>query len=171
MEGRKNKNTLFDFSKPSSVKGWQSINDAVMGGLSQGKVSWDPAGVMVFSGNVSLENNGGFASIRSPVGPYDLSNTAALILRFRGDGKIYKFSMRTDPFFDGISYQVSFETLSGEWQDVRFSYDKFLPTYHGNVLSGEPPPDISQISNFGLLIANKQQGRFRLEVASIKTVE
>ena len=43
---------------------WRSINDGVMGGLSSGGMRLED-GIAVFSGTLSLENNGGFSSVRS----------------------------------------------------------------------------------------------------------
>jgi monofunctional biosynthetic peptidoglycan transglycosylase len=55
---------VFDFSTASHAAGWQIVNDAVMGGVSDGEFRL-AKGVAIFSGNISLENNGGFASVRS----------------------------------------------------------------------------------------------------------
>ncbi len=49
---------------------WRIVNDAVMGGLSSSTVSINNEGKILFSGNVSLDNNGGFASLRSPIDNY-----------------------------------------------------------------------------------------------------
>jgi NADH dehydrogenase [ubiquinone] 1 alpha subcomplex assembly factor 1 len=45
-----------------------------------------------------------------------------------------------------------------------------VPTFRGRVLSGEPPLDPAKVTSVGFLIADKQDGPFRLEVAWIKTV-
>ena len=61
--------TLFDFSTATNAPAWQVVNDDVMGGVSTSRFSVTN-GVAVFRGEVSLENNGGFASVRSlPVAP------------------------------------------------------------------------------------------------------
>jgi len=53
-------------------------------------------GTLEFKGIVSLENNGGFASIRSGTANYDLSDFEGLLIRVRGDGHRYAFNLRTD---------------------------------------------------------------------------
>lgn len=58
---------LIDFASPASVARWSAIDDVVMGGISHSRLDHDPAGHGVFAGVVSLERNGGFASVRSPV--------------------------------------------------------------------------------------------------------
>ena len=71
--GIKDPSILFDFSRPEAARGWYDINDVVMGGVSQGRVSWAEKGCLVFEGNVSFENSGGFASIRSQDDDFDLA--------------------------------------------------------------------------------------------------
>jgi len=56
---------LLDFTLPESPRLWQAVNDGVMGGVSQGRFRITDARTMEFSGNLSLENNGGFASVRT----------------------------------------------------------------------------------------------------------
>ena len=77
---------LFCFDAPESVAGWRAIDDAVMGGVSSSAISYVPKGGAVFSGAVSLANNGGFASVRSP--SFALRGAGgAFLLTVRGDGK------------------------------------------------------------------------------------
>ena len=62
-------NVLFDFSAPTAADAWSAIDDRVMGGVSRSRLRHDTAGHAVFEGEVSLAQNGGFASVRSsPVG-------------------------------------------------------------------------------------------------------
>jgi len=56
-----------DFTLPATMRDCWIVNDGVMGGVSQSGLRHDPQG-MIFEGQVSLENNGGFASMRSPLG-------------------------------------------------------------------------------------------------------
>ena len=55
---------LFDFSTESDLNNWQVVDDVVMGGRSDGQFSLNEQGHGVFEGRVSLENNGGFSSVR-----------------------------------------------------------------------------------------------------------
>ena len=54
---------LFDFAGADAAKDWQTVNDGVMGGVSEGKFKITDAKTLEFFGNLSLENNGGFASV------------------------------------------------------------------------------------------------------------
>ena len=70
--------TLIDFSNASAA-GWQIVNDSVMGGISRSTLQLHEDGYALFSGTVSLENNGGFASVRTRAqAPMDLSDFEGL---------------------------------------------------------------------------------------------
>jgi NADH dehydrogenase [ubiquinone] 1 alpha subcomplex assembly factor 1 len=159
--------TLFDFQTATNTAGWQIVNDDVMGGVSRGGFGLTN-GVAVFRGEVSLENNGGFASVRSLPARHELAGCGAFVIRVRGDGRSYKFTARTDRSFDSAIYQAIFRTNKGEWEEHRLSLDKFVPTFRGRVLSGQPPLDPAKVTSVGFLISDKQAGPFRLEVAWIK---
>jgi hypothetical protein len=162
--------TLFDFSTAKNTAAWQIVNDDVMGGISHSSFQLNN-GVAVFQGGVSLENNGGFASVRSLPTRHDLAGSDAFVIRVRGDGRSYKFTARTTRSFDTPIYQAVFRTKKGEWEEHRLPLKQFVPTFRGWVLSGEPPLDQEKIASVGFLISDKQAGAFRLEVAWIKAVK
>lgn len=159
---------IFDFTTPQAVTAWHAIDDRIMGGTSQSQADYIDGGGLCFSGSVSLENQGGFASIRSADADHDLGGFLGLALHLRGDGKTYKLSLRTDDFFDGISYQSAFSTRQDGWHDIALPFSDFKPTHHGLQLSTIAPLDASRVRSFGLFIADRQQGPFRLNVAWIK---
>jgi NADH dehydrogenase [ubiquinone] 1 alpha subcomplex assembly factor 1 len=159
--------SVFRFDAPESVSGWRAIDDAVMGGVSSSEISYVPGERAVFSGFVSLANNGGFASVRSPSFAA-LGGGGAFLLTVRGDGKRYKFSVRTDTAFDGVSYQAAFQPPPGEWVVVHLAAGDFLPTWRGRIVDNAPPLDPARAQQLGLLIADRQAGGFRLAVGAIE---
>jgi hypothetical protein len=160
---------LFDFSQVTQAPAWQIVNDDVMGGVSSSRFQI-VNGTAVFQGEVSLENNGGFASVRTLPARHDLSGSDAFLLRVRGDGRRYKFTVRMSPRFDSAIYQMVFQTTSGEWMEHRLPFEGFVPTWRGRVLSSEPSLDPGRITSVGFLISDKQRGPFNLEIAWIKAV-
>ncbi len=160
-------NLILDFSLPASCN-WGSVDDRIMGGCSQSYPEHIDSAGLRFAGTVSLENNGGFASIRSNSADYDLGEYSGIKLRLRGDGKSYKLSLQTDLFFDGISYQVTFATQTDSWQEISLPFESFIPTHHGIKLSTGAPLDKSSIKSFGLFIADNQAGSFQLDIAWIQ---
>lgn len=86
---------IIDFSNTSAT-GWQIVNDRVMGGISRSSFQLHEDGYALFSGTVSLENNGGFASVRTRAQtPMDLSEFDGLSVHVLGDGKTYSLRLRT----------------------------------------------------------------------------
>ncbi len=158
-----------DFRNHSDEPIWQIINDGVMGGLSQSTFRVDKdTGIANFSGYVSFENNGGFASVRTrPFAP-TLDTAKGISLRIKGDGKRYSFRIRIDNNFDGISYQAKFDTKKDQWQEIEFSFSDFLPTFRGYTVRNAPALNPEQIRQLGFLISDKQEGKFELEIDWIK---
>ena len=162
--------TLIDFSDDDRGE-WYVINDVVMGGLSQSTIQLTGRKTGVFAGTLSMENNGGFASVRIGMGPRDLSPYAGLEIRVRGDGRSYQLRLRTDEGFDGIAYRAHFETREGEWITTRIPFDNFLPTFRGRTLNDAPALDRSGIHQLGFLLADKKPGSFSLEIDFVRAYE
>ena len=161
--------TLFDFSIVSGDDGWQILNDGVMGGVSISRFEII-GGLAVFQGTVSLANNGGFASVRSPLIPPRLCGCDTFVLRVRGDGHRYKFTVRMQSSFDSAIYQSVFAPAPAAWEELRLPFADFVPTFRGRTLTGEPPLNPAGIVSVGFLISEKQAGPFRLEIAWIQAV-
>lgn len=159
---------LFEFDEPTTT--WSIIDDGVMGGLSRGR--WQVVeGTGVFQGELSLENNGGFSSVRSA--PLDKAPVGAtgFRLRVKGDGRRYQFRVRTDGNFDGVSYRSEFETTKDEWREVALELKEFAAVFRGNVLKDYPALSADRVVTVGFLLADKTPGSFRLEVDWIGAVD
>ena len=156
---------LFDFTQPDALP-WLPIDDAVMGGVSYSEMRIEN-GRAVFAGVVSLDFGGGFASVRSSPGSWDLSARAGIELLLYGDGQCYKLRMKSDAGFDGVNWQAAFKTRCHERQAVRIPFQDLIPVYRGLRASNAPPFDARHIATFGFLISDKQAGPFRLEIERI----
>lgn len=161
--------TIFDFRATTNAAAWQIVNDDVMGGVSASRFQVTN-GVAVFRGDVSLDNNGGFASVRSLPSRLDLAGCDAFLIRVRGDGHRYKFTARTDRGFDSAIYQAAFPTKQGKGEEHRLPINEFVPSFRGRVLADAPPLDPAKVTALGFLIADKQAEPFRLEIAWIKAI-
>ncbi len=158
--------TVIDFSS-ADLSAWRPINDGVMGGLSESRITATGSGTALFTGTVSLERNGGFASIRTDLPCLDLSGHSGLYLRVRGDGHRYRLRLRCDHGFDGVAYQAGFATQAMQWQTLQLPFDNFQPSFRGRPVPNAPPLDVARICQIGLLIADRQAGTFSLELASV----
>jgi hypothetical protein len=159
--------SIAEFRSEADAARWVAIDDVVMGGRSRSALSVTPDGTGFFSGDVSAENNGGFASVRSLARRLDLVGLDGFRLRVRGDGKRYKFCVRNEASFDGVVYQAAFEPAGQEWQSVDLPFERFMPTFRGKFVPAAGPLDRSRILTLGFMISDRQLGPFRLEIAWI----
>lgn len=158
---------LFSFDRPDDLRGWRTVDDVVMGGRSGSYIVPTAEGTALFEGVLSLENNGGFASVRSGSARYDLRGFDGIRLRVRGDGRRYGFNVRTAELFQPLRYEETFDTAPGRWQIVSIPFAALRARAFGTDLPA-PPPGLRSIRSFGFIIADKQAGHFRLEIAWIR---
>ena len=152
---------LFDFNPPSDLSQWAVVDDVVMGGRSAGQFFVNAEGHGVFRGEVSLENNGGFSSVRHRFAPRPVGGAVQAVIRLKGDGKRYQFRVNAG-VYDRHSYIAHFQT-TGDWQTVRIQLKDMYPSFRGRTLDMPNFPGGS-ISEIAFLIANKKQESFRLEI-------
>ena len=174
--------TIFDFSQPTPQlqQIWGAVDDVVMGGVSQSEIRFveDTA---LFTGDVSTANSGGFASVRTKnfTSPLDLSGYEGVTLRVRGDGKRYKFFLRTESSWDGMAYSYSFDTVANQWITVRIPFDRLTAVFRAKTVPDAPAIDISKIRSLQLMLSKFEYngelnpqfspGGFALQVESIST--
>lgn len=150
--------------------GWRTVVDGVMGGLSSGRVTSSAPGVLAFSGDLSLENNGGFSQIRRPVDGEDFAGADGIELRVRGDGRSYNFDLRAaNARVMAGSYQTAFETINGTWITIRLPFEAFTLTSFGREVRQAPELEPTKIESLGLTLSDKVEGAFLLEIDSIRT--
>jgi hypothetical protein len=159
---------LFDFNTEETSGKWYVVNDDVMGGISESLIKLNDNGTATFSGNLSLENNGGFASVRSPIGINLENNFKGVVIRLKGDGNIYSIRFRTNSNFDGYAYQAKIQTNNNNWEEYSISFKDFKPTFRGYELSNKPDLESKNIVQLSILIADKQFGDFSVDIDWIK---
>jgi len=160
---------LFDFTDPGAADAWHAIDDRVMGGDSRSRLRHAAEGHAVFEGEVSLERNGGFASVRSRPGTWGHPGATACVLEARGgNGKQFKLSLLTDDGFDSLNYQASFATAGGDWQRLRLPLTAMRASFRGREVPGAPSLDPARIRQVGLMIAARQAGPFALDIRRIE---
>lgn len=158
---------LFDFADPGSVSGWSTQNDTVMGGVSSASVGWADS-AMVFAGELSLANNGGFTSAVSPPDP-GIAERAdggnAVVLRGAGDGRTYLLQLRGGP--DGQRRWTRPFTLPDGGGEVTLPFGGFEATDFMLDPVTPEPVDPSTLVAVAFYLVDKQEGPFRLSVSSV----
>lgn len=158
---------LVNITKDTLPNEWQVVNDVVMGGVSESNFFINDDGHGIFEGEVSLENNGGFCSVKKDFKEINVKEFTKMILHLKGDGKRYQCRIKTFQS-DRHSYAKYFETNS-EWQEIIIPLEEMYPTFRGQNLSmSNYEPFI--ISELRFLIGNKKSESFRLEIDRITLI-
>ena len=155
--------SIFDIK--SNVSSWKTINDGVMGGISSSSFTLNDAGIGIFSGKVSLENNGGFAMVQLHFSSKNVSEFTKVILKVKGDGKTYQFRIKRDSI-DKHSYVAPFSTTSN-WSIIEIPFNSMYPAFRGAILN-LPNYSGEQMEHVAFLIGNKKEETFQLEIESIE---
>lgn len=150
---------IFDFNHNSNITDWKVIDDVVMGGRSTGKFKMDSDGNGVFFGDVSLDNNGGFSSVRYQFEKINTTKDSKIIIRLKGDGKEYQFRVKSNrnAYY---SYVTIFKT-TGDWENIVINLKDLYPSFRGQTLN-IPNFAGNSIEEIVFLIGNKKNESFNL---------
>jgi NADH dehydrogenase [ubiquinone] 1 alpha subcomplex assembly factor 1 len=159
---------LFDFTGADAAKEWQTVNDGVMGGVSEGKLKITDQKTMEFFGTLSLENNGGFASVRTKDKKLGLEKGDTLVAKVKGDGREYSLNLYLNKPLIAFSYRATVQTKKDEWIEVKIPLDKTEATWFGRPVKDAGAVKPEEINALGFMLGDKKAGTFRMEVESIK---
>jgi NADH dehydrogenase [ubiquinone] 1 alpha subcomplex assembly factor 1 len=158
---------LFEFVGPEAGQQWQAVNDGVMGGVSDGRFRITADNTLEFFGTLSLENNGGFASVRSKPAELGIKAGDAIVVRVKGDGREYVLNLYTTSRRMAFSYRAPLPTARDQWVEVRVPLEDFIPTAFGRRVQGMGPVEPGQINGLGFMLSDKKPGRFQMQVESV----
>ena len=158
---------LFDFAHPAAASDWRAVNDGVMGGGSDGRFRVTDRHTLEFFGTLSLANNGGFASVRSRPRAMGLEKGDVLVLRVRGDGRVYSVNLYLPRPLTAFSFRAALPTKD-EWAVVRLPLDGFAATHFGRPVTNAEPLDPPEVHALGFLLGDKRAGPFALEVEWVR---
>ncbi|WKN44356.1 CIA30 family protein [Tunicatimonas pelagia] len=155
---------IFDFTTDTDIQHWRVVDDGVMGGVSSGKFTVSEDGFGVFAGKVSLENNGGFSSVRYRLNKLPVKSATTVRIKLRGDGKKYQFRVKASAE-DRYSYIATFST-SGEWEEIVIPLADMYPAFRGRKLD-QPNFQQDYLEEIAFLIGNKKEETFKLMIDKI----
>ena len=156
--------TLFNFSGTSNITNWQVIDDVVMGGRSDGHFQINDAGHGEYTGNVSLENNGGFSSLRYDFESIATKSYSKFILKIKGDGKSYQFRVK-DSKAHRYSFNFQFIT-TGDWETIEIPFSDMHAAFRGRRVD-VPNFEGLYMEQIAFLIGNKKAESFKFLIDSI----
>jgi hypothetical protein len=160
-----NPKVIFDFDKNSDIQDWIVVNDVVMGGESSSTFKLNDAGFGVFEGSISLNNNGGFSSVRYRFQKIMIQEHKSIVIKLKADGKKYQFRIKANSG-DYYSYILPFST-SGEWQEIEIPLQEMYPSFRGRKLE-QPNFSRDEIEEITFLIGNKKEEKFKLVIDKIE---
>ena len=156
---------IYAFDKNSQENDWRIVDDVVMGGDSNGKFSIDNDGHGVFEGKISLENSGGFSSVRYQFETLAVTENSRVLITLKGDGKDYQFRIK-DKSSTSYSYITTFKT-SGEWQTTEIKLSDLYPSFRARKLE-LPNFESDFFEEIVFLIGNKKEENFKLVLDRIE---
>ena len=159
---------LFDFTGADAAKEWQTVNDGVMGGVSDGKFKIVERKTMEFFGTLSLANNGGFASVRTKGKKLGLEKGDTLVVKVRGDGREYSLNLYINKPLTAFSYRATVETKKDEWIEIKVPLDKFEAVSFGRQVVNAGAVTPGEINALGFMLGDKKAGPFKMELEWIK---
>jgi hypothetical protein len=158
---------FIDFGQ-TKTNSWMAVNDGVMGGRSIGSVKYDQ-NALCMEGSISFENNGGFASTRSPYATRDLSGWSTVTIRYRCEGQSLGFVLNHYRQWYLPRYKVILPDTEMEWMEVTYNLEDFRE-YKIGQLTGRSidQTKLSEIIRFGFITNDKKEGSFRAEIDFIE---
>lgn len=157
-------NEVVIFDKEMKSKKWYITNDDVMGGLSNSSVKISSEGAAIFSGDVSTENNGGFAMARLPLAIDFNENKSKIVLTIVGDNKEYQLRIKSKTY-QRYWFVQKFYAKKG-MQNIVLPLKDFYPSFRGYQLDMENF-SANRIKELAILIGNKKDETFSLQINKI----
>ncbi len=171
---------IFDFSQPRAAleQTWGALDDVVMGGVSASSLRQQPDSAL-FTGYVSTDNSGGFASVRTRnfEPPLNLAAYSGFELRVNGDGQRYKFLVRDEDSWDSVAFAASFDTVANEWITVRLPFAELVPVFRAKTVPNSRPLNAARVRSLQLMLSKFEYdgalnprfaaGEFRLNLGAI----
>ncbi len=147
---------------------WHRLDDGVMGGqsetilasFSQASSDNHDNDELHFTGQINTQG-GGFCSIRSPIEGGLPSDTAAIRVRYVGDGKTYKvlFSDGNPSAFGpsrrSPSWQYDLPTREGTEETATIRLDSFTPSMQGGAVETDTKLDPVKVQQMGFMLSLK----------------
>lgn len=157
---------VLDLSQETERCNWRAVNDGVMGGLSRGVIREIPDGIR-FEGRISLENNGGFASLRRTMSKADMSAYKGVTITYKCPGVKTAFSIEPNPVWYQPNYRTTLKPCD-EWTTVKVPFKDFVGRQVGRPVSGKLNAEkLSHIYQFGFITDEKREVDFVLEVREV----
>ncbi len=159
---------VLQFYNSTHFRTVQLIHDTVMGGRSDGSLTMvsEPAGLRFF-GNLSLANNGGFASAEFRLAQaLPAKSFNSIGLKVAADGRQYQLRLKTPYIPQGVAYVVEFQTDISQ-QNYYFQPSEFNGQFRGRQVANLPKLSLADVTHISLMLADKNSGPYSIILYSV----
>lgn len=160
--------TLLEHSEQDVDNPWQTVNDGVMGGRSDGGSVLEN-GALKFAG-VTNTNGGGFSSIRLRMPPGAMAGANRLKVHMKRDARTYSMTLRTNVTSYGrrIAFRAPIvDAPEGEWGSGVLAFDTMKASIWGRSVR-DAVFDPSEVVELGLIIYDGKDGPFEMQLKRIE---
>ncbi|MEM7109392.1 MAG: CIA30 family protein [Bacteroidota bacterium] len=155
------------FKESASISNWRITNDGVMGGLSKGAIQKTDRGIL-FSGEVSLKNFGGFTSYKSEFKKYNLEEYTQVDIKYRSTGTDMAIQLETSRQFFAPYFKANLP-VSPEWVVKTVDFNEFKQYQMGEAKNlTMQDKDLKNVIRVGFITNEKKAGAFEFEVDYIE---
>jgi hypothetical protein len=163
----------FNFgSGQDQISNWVLISDNIMGGISKSKLEYTQS-AMVLTGDIFLDNFGGFASVKTTFGKYDISQFKGVKIRFKATNQKFAFTLEDNNNWTLPNYKGAFYSAKANAWEEQIIYFKDFKEYQVGEATGNKLKEFSlkNIVRMGIITTEKKEGPFTIEIDYIEFIK
>jgi NADH dehydrogenase [ubiquinone] 1 alpha subcomplex assembly factor 1 len=163
---------LINFGSTSKqTKDWVLLSDNVMGGVTTSKLAYTE-NTLVLTGSISLENYGGFSSVKSKFGRFNLSDYTGVKIRYKASNQKFAFTLEDSQNWTQPNYKGDFsDGEANSWVETTIFFNDFKQFQIGRP-TGDMllPSTLERIVRLGIITTEKKEGPFSIEIDYIEFI-
>ena len=165
--------SIIDFGNSAEKnQEWKLLSDNIMGGVTKSKIEYTNNSVLL-SGNISLDNYGGFSSIKTKYKSVDLSKYNGIKIKFKSTNQKFAFTLEDNQNWTQPNYKREFSSKKDDtWEEVIIYFKDFqeivIGETTGNMMKSK---SLKNIVRMGIMTYEKKEGPFSLEVDYIEFIK
>ncbi|MFD1161146.1 MULTISPECIES: CIA30 family protein [Hwangdonia] len=161
---------VFNFGTQHNTENWRIVNDGVMGGVSTSSLIENDNAIL-FKGETSLDNNGGFASIRTLIDKGRLKDCKTMTIRFKSSSthRTFGLSLKTSQRYYIPYHKFTFTPKSTDWEELKINITEFKHYRISEIIGENMPLEVlKEVFNIALIVSDGKAGDFNIEIDYIK---
>lgn len=147
---------------------FKALTDDIVGGSSKSEISISDIGEVIFSGEIFPRINGtGYSAFKTSLLGFEKpQDYDGVFVKIMGDGKKYRFVIRTTFKENSIYFHCPFITKPHEWQTHYISFGEFS-AYYKEMKIPALKINKTKMKSMGIMISDDQYGHFHMAMSDI----